>query len=38
MSIHGQNVGSAWTLLSATANEGDMCISVEDEVQWRIDD
>ena len=38
MSFHGQDVGPSWSLLSSTANVGDMCIIVEDEVKWRKDD
>ena len=37
MSIHGQNVNS-WTLLGATAEEGDTNIEVEEEVGWRVGD
>ena len=38
MSLHGQNVGPAWTLLSATAEEGDTEIQVDDQVGWRVGD
>ena len=38
MSLHGQDVGPAWTLLSATAEEGDTEIQVDDQVGWRVGD